>query len=223
VFSGHEEAVVAPDTTEEDSSCCAEHLEEQMFPLESWRDHFVAVKTKPRGSEPDVWRVMGGETGVKIATTPSIAGLDGQILGKGKWVEVVTSQSFEIQGTGPLQVAQYTVSNNQTEQLTGDPSLILAVPTAQFRDNYTIMVPKNYQENFVTITRPAGATIMVDAAPVADGQFQAVGSGAYEATYLKLAEGVHYFESDQKFGLSAYGWSSVVSYGYPGGLDLEAE
>ena len=221
VFSGHEESVIAPDETKD--SCCAEHLEEQMFPVESWRDNVLCVKTKPRGGEPDVWRVVGGADGVKLTTIPSIAGLDGQTLGKGKWVEAVTPQSFEIQATGPILVAQYTVSNNQTDQNTGDPSLIQAVPTAQFRDEYTIMVPSNYEEDYVTVIRPAGAPIELDAVLAADSQFQPVSSGAYEYAYFKLTAGVHYLKSDAKFGVSQYGWSAVVSYGCPGGLDLGGE
>lgn len=221
VFSGHEESVIAPDDTKD--SCCAEHLEEQMFPVESWRDHVLAVKTKPRGGEPDVWRVVGGADGVKIATNPKIQGLDGQTLGKGKWVEAITPQSFEIKATGPILVAQYTVSNNQTDDWTGDPSLIQAVPTAQFRDEYTIMVPLNYKSNYATVIRPAGAPIELDAAPIPDSSFQSFGSGSHEYAYLSLSEGVHYLKSTEKFGVSQYGWSSVVSYGCPGGLDLSGE
>lgn len=220
VFSGHEEAVVAPDDTKD--SCCAEHLEEQMFPVDSWRKDVLAVKTRPRGGEPDVWRVLSGVDGNKITTIPPINGLNGQTLGKGKWVEVITPQSFEISGTGPILVVQYTVSNNQTDDWTGDPSLIQAVPTAQFRDNYTIMVPKKYKANYVTVIRPAGAQIELDAVIVPDSEFKPFGSGAYQYAYLTVGEGVHYLKSEEKFGVSQYGWSSVVSYGCPAGLDLGA-
>ena len=227
VFSGHEEAVVGSGDkgNPEDDTCCAEHLEEQMFPVTAWRKDVLAVKTKPRGgTEPDCWRIMGGANAVKITTTPSIPGLDGQVLGKGKWVEVYTKESFEIAATGPIQVAQLTVSQGQTQEGTGDPSLILAVPTAQFRSEYHIMVPKKYAQNYVTIVRPKGALIQYDAdQAVPDVTFTSFGSGAYEFAYLGLPEGYHHFYSEAKFGLSAYGWSNVVSYGYPGGLDLTAE
>lgn len=221
VFSGHEESVIAPDDTKD--SCCAEHLEEQMFPVYSWRKDVLAVKTRPRGGEPDVWRVVGGADGVKITTTPPIDGLNGQTLGKGKWVEGITPQSFEVNATGPILVVQYTVSNNQTDDFTGDPSLIQAVPTAQFRNEYTIMVPKKYNANYVTVIRPAGAVIELDAVVVAESEFKPFGTGAYQYAYLTVTEGVHYLKSEEKFGVSQYGWSSVVSYGCPAGLDLGAE
>ena len=218
VFGGHEQASV--DDGMGGDSCCADHLEEQMFPVAAWRDSVLAVKTRPRGGpEPDCWRVMAGAAGVNVTTIPPIAGLDGVTLGKGEWVQVFTSQSFEIHATGPILAGQYTVGGVQTADLIGDPSLILAVPTVQFLDAYTIVAPAAYQESYVTLVRPAGAEIIADGAPVSASEFAQFGSGAFERAYLAVEPGQHTFESSHEFGLTSYGWSPAASYGLPGGLD----
>ena len=67
-------------------------------------ESYLAVKSSPRGTEPDVWRVQAAQAGVTLSTTPSIAGLDGVTLGaKGDWVEAHTASSFQIVGTGRIQ------------------------------------------------------------------------------------------------------------------------
>lgn len=222
VFGGHEEAVIG---NNEEDNCCAEHLEEQLFPVASWRSDVLCVKTRPRGnpSEDDLWRIVAGPEGALINTIPPIAGLHGVTLGPGKWVEVFTDQSFEVQATGPIMVAQYTVGQAATMDFIGDPSMILAVPQDQYRDEYIILTPQKYTQDFVTVIRPAGAQIMVDDQLIPDGSFAAFGSGKWERAYLPVKPGVHLFKSTVKFGLSAYGWSGAVSYGYPGGLDLTAK
>ncbi|MEC9073179.1 MAG: IgGFc-binding protein, partial [Myxococcota bacterium] len=99
VFAGHEEAafgeVDTPGAGADSGACCADHLEEQLFPISMLGASYFAVKSKPRGSEPDVWRVQAAEAGVTISTTPSISGLDGVTLDKkGDWVEAHTADSF---------------------------------------------------------------------------------------------------------------------------------
>jgi hypothetical protein len=223
VFGGHEQAVISNDS---EATCCAEHLEEQLWPVDSWRNEFVAVKLKPRGTttiEPDLWRVMAGADNVTITTDPPVNGVHNKVLNKGQWVEVFTTQSFEVKGTGPLQVIQYMTARDLTEQFTGDPTMILTVPTGQFRDNYSILTPPGYQEDFVTVIRPAGLSIILDGNILSDGLFAPVASGKWERAYVPLEAGVHNFNAAGKFGLIAYGWSNAVSYGYPAGLDLKSE
>jgi hypothetical protein len=211
VFAGHEEAVIG-------DGCCADHLEEQMFPPSILGDHYLAVKTKPRGTEPDYWRIQAIDPGVSIVTDPPITGAHGETLGaRGDWLEVVTSQSFEIVATGKIQVGQYLVSQEVTEQFTGDPSLILTVPIERYRDFYVVMVPDGYNADWVTVIRPAGAAVSADGAAIADGDFMPLVTG-WEYAYVALEPGIHKFDGDQPFGLVAYGYNNAVSYGYPGGM-----
>ena len=233
-FGGHEEAVVAVEGGEE-QPCCADHLEEQLLPIETLDSSYVLVKAKPRGGEPDVWRIQAAEAGVSLTTTPSISGLDGVTLAsKGDWVQVETELSFELQGTGPLQVGQYLTSQGETQENVGDASLILAIPSARYRSNYVLMVPDDYPEsnpnfpptsagNWITIIKESTTTVSIDGVDLPESDFFAVGSGDWQGGYAQLPPGVIQVEGTAPFGVSAYGFSNAVSYGYPGGMSAPGE
>ena len=99
--------------------------------------------------------------------------------------------------------------------------MILAVPVDQLREDYVLLTPSGYSENHITVVRPAGLAISMDGTAVSDGLFAAFGDGNWERAYLEVAEGVHSLDASAPFGVVAYGWSNAVSYGYPGGLNLE--
>jgi hypothetical protein len=233
VFGGHEEAVIAwKDNTgtgsgagnpdEGSGSCCADHLEEQLLPVQVWTNDVLCAKAPPRGGEADIWRVFSGADGNRITTAPSIPGLDGQTLAYGQWVEVKSHGSFEVHGTGPVMAVQYTVSQEQTDQFVGDPAMIMAVPVGQYREDYRVLVPDGYSTDWVTVIRPAGEQIVVDGLPTAV-TFQPFGSGQWEVGWVQLEPGVHHLSAGRAFGLIAFGWDNAVSYGYPAGLNLRAE
>jgi hypothetical protein len=215
VFAGHEEAAI--------DGCCADHLEEQMLPPSILGDHYLAVKTKPRGGEVDYWRIQAIDPGVSIVTDPPITGAHGKTLqARGDWLQVATDQSFEIAATGKIQVGQYLVSQESTDQVTGDPSLILTVPIERYRDFYVVMVPDGYNADWVTVVRPAGVAVSADGSAIADGDFMPFVTG-WEYAYVALEPGIHKFDGDEPFGLVAYGYNNAVSYGYPGGMSDPSE
>jgi len=228
VFSGHEEAVVAGlandpvNPNEPADCCCAEHLEEQLFPLETWAATYLAVKAAPRGeADMDLWRVQAGVAGVTLTTDPPIEGIDGVTLqNKGDWVEAFTSKSFVLTGTGPIQVAQYLSSQGCTNDYIGDPALVMMVSETQYRSPYAFAVPKDYGHDWITVVRPSGAEITLDEAPLEDGPFTAIASSGYEVGYFKVEDGPHYIEGDAPFGLYQYGFEGPASYGHAGGLNL---
>jgi len=231
VFGGHEEAVIGwkeegggtPGNPDEGSgSCCADHLEEQLLPVQVWTADVLCAKAPPRGGEADIWRILSGADGNQITTNPPIEGLDGQTLGYGQWVEVKSHGSFEVHGTGPVMAVQYTVSQEQTDQGVGDPAMIMAVPVGQYREDYSILVPADYDTDWVTVIRPAGEQIVVDDVPTAVS-FAPFGSGQWEVGWVPLEPGVHRIWAARAFGLIAVGWDNAVSYGYPAGLNLRAE
>lgn len=214
VFSGHEEATVAPPGAVE--TCCADHLEEQLLPVSLWGTQVFAAKTHPRGNDPDTWRVTAGVDGVALSTTPAIPGLDGQSLAAGQTAEASTTESFVLSATGPVQVMQYTVGGKIVSTQIGDPALITAVPTASFRAFAFFDVPATYTEGWVSLVRQAGATVLLDGAPVTATAAAVVGQ--QELVYLAVTPGPHRLESTSPFGGSLYGWHKTSSYGHPLGF-----
>ncbi len=231
-FGGQECAVIGdsgscpaqgtnPEGGTSSDSCCCDHLEEQLIPLYAWGKDYQAIRSHPRGdpNEAEYWLIMGGEDGVTVHTNPAIAGVDGITLDKGKFKYFYTTKDFEVTGTGKLGVAQYMIGAHCTPQFIGDPSMTVFPAVDQYRKDYAILTPDRYDENWVTIMRPIGITVKMDGSAILDA-FTPVGSGAAEFGYVQVQPGVHHFESDQQFGVIAYGFSNAVSYGYPGGMNL---
>ena len=231
VFGGHEEAVIGdPDRNAgadpweeaDEGSCCAEHLEQQLFPVSTWGRRYVAAKAHPRGEDYDGWKVLAALGDTVISTDPPIAGLDGVTLAQAESLLVFSDQSFELTATGPVMLGQFLVSQQQTSQGIGDPAFILSVPVEQLRSHYVFLVPLDYREDWITLVRPAGEPVQLDGAAVPEADFHPVGGGDWEIAYRALDSGVHEVEAEAPFALYAYGFDSAVSYGYPGGLDLQA-
>lgn len=73
-------------------TCCADHLEEQLFPVKMWDSHYVAVKLKPRGNEADLWRIVAASDGTLVTLNPPQKNPQGKaiqipVLDKGQWYE----------------------------------------------------------------------------------------------------------------------------------------
>lgn len=222
VYAGHEQAVIGEDG-EDGSNCCADHLEEQLFPVSAWGTRYLAAHSPPRGSEPDYWKVLASEDGTRIVTNPSIAGLDGVTLNAGEFVSINTPLSFEIEATAPVLVGQFLASQQSAgvDRYTGDPSFILAVPVEQFRIDYQMLVPANYDADYITVIRPVGAVIEVNGTP-ASAVWTRIGAGEFEFAHLPVSAGNYRLIAPGAlpFGVLGYGYDSAVSYGYPGGLNL---
>jgi len=221
VFGGHEEAVEKYDGGGNEN-CCAEHVEEQLMPLESWGTEALCIKTKPRGDEADLWLVMAGAANVTIKTQPPVPGLDGKVLkNAGDFVWAQSPNSFQLTASGKVQVAQMIVGGQQTQDGTGDPTLMIVPPAAQFRPDYQVLTAKGYTKNYASVVRPKGEAITFDGTLIADGEFAPFGDGTWERAYVLFATGGHNFSAKVPFGLWVYGYGSTTAYGYPGGMTLK--
>jgi hypothetical protein len=231
VFSGHQVAGIQEalklQITDVWDTCCTEHLEEQLMPVETWGTEALCVKAKPRGYEADRFVVVAGEPGVQLSTVPPMDGVDGQTLAKpGDSLRVETTDSFVLKATGKIQVVQFLMSQGQTQPIggepgTGDPSMMVLPPSSQYRDEYVIRTADGFGTNWTTVIRPPGVAVSVDGAVLPDGDFEPLGDGTWQYAYHGVTTGSHTFAADQPFGLMVYGYGTVTAYGYPGGMNLE--
>ncbi len=102
----------------------------------------------------------------------------------------------------------------------GDPSFMVTVPAEQFRAEYVFLVPTKYALNYVNVVAPSGTSVTLDGAPLA-ATFTPVGSGKYGLARFPLQSGSHSLSADKAVGVLVYGWDQYVSYGYPGGMNIE--
>lgn len=219
VFAGHEEAVIGNPDAQDRDSCCADHLEQQLFPVEAWGTTYVAPLSPDRGNHEDHWRIVAAEPAT-LTFDPPQNGVSTISLAKGEVTAFYSSDSFEVRATGKISVGQFLTSQQQTDDVTGDPAFILTVPSNQYREDYHVLTPTGYTRDYLAIVRPTGAAVRVDGAAVSDAEFAPVGGGTWEVATVLVAPGVHVIDGDEPFGLQAYGFNNAVSYGYPGGLNL---
>ena len=105
VFAGHEAAITS-------DKCCADHLEQQMFPVNTWGSQYVASKAFTRGQEDDYWRVLAANDGTIVTFTPSVA--PDAVLDAGDWIQIESNADFVIAANGPIAVAQVLASSQET-------------------------------------------------------------------------------------------------------------
>jgi hypothetical protein len=223
-------------------TCCADHLEQQLYPVKSWGTRYVAARSYPRNEELDSYRIIAAENATLVTTLPVQTNIP--VLNRGEWVDFESGQDFEIQATKPVLVGQYLACKeapgpNLQGELEpgdagiGDPAFILLVPVEQFREDYVFLAPNKYALDYVTVTAPAAATVWFDCPetdparipdacePIGEDEWSWFMSGEYKATRFPVADGVHRVHASAPVSVYAYGYDERVSYGYPAGLDIK--
>ncbi len=198
-----------------------DHLEEQIFPLETWGKQIAVAQTMPQAkNEPNVWRIISGSDNNQIFFDPPVHA--SATLQKAQYFEFSAQGGFVVSGTGRIAVAQYMVGEDYTGtfQAVGDPSLGLGVPIEQYRLSYDFLAPETYTVNFLNVIAPTGASLRIDGQPVLNS-FTPIGASGYEYAQIMIPAGAHHVTSmDAPFGITVSGLGSFTSYLYVGGLNL---
>ncbi len=233
VFGGHEAAAFGettpPDASHTSGPCCADHLEEMLFPSTTWGKAFAIARSAPRANNvnpPDRLRILAQKAGTSVTFTPApVATVSGNCaaLGVGQFCEVKIAGDTEISSNEPILVGHYLQSSIWSGLFdsvgSGDPSMAIAVPTEQYRKDYTILIPASYTGNYVSISAPATGGVNVDGTPVTLAPFP--GGGTHRAARVTLTAGQHKITCADGCGVLVYGYSDAVSYMFAGGLDLK--
>lgn len=271
VFSGGEASDVPFFDSWLTRDCCADHLEEQLFPETSFGTQFVAVKTPLRTKtidahgwdvdqvpdEPEWWRILATAEDTRVITNLPPP-YDSFLLQRGEFVTFESERDFVVQSDEPISFAQFpggqwtagipTVLPGGLLAPGGDPSFITIPPLQQWRDKYVFLVPNKYAFDFLLLAVPASSSIRYDGEDLdfalPDCEYEPIGTlpdGTNETEYVAIRcplsspspddpndpiyqdDGRHVLFSvdGQPFGLVVWGWDAYVSYGYPGGTNVE--
>ena len=95
------------------------------------------------------------------------------------------------------------------------------VPVEQYRNDYIFYVPQTYTYNYIHVTAPLDAKLVLDGTPVTEA-LRPIGTTGFGRAIAPLKmPGNHRITADKPFGLIGYGYSYATSYSYAGGLNLE--
>ena len=108
------------------------------------------------------------------------------------------------------------------------------VPNEQWLTQLPFLTDGSYSMDFVILVREAGSAVELDCLGVVDdAHFSAVPGTPYEVGHVELdingaggegrcADGQQFVVSDTPVGVMVGGYDCAASYGYPGGLSLDA-
>lgn len=208
-------------------SCCLDHLEEQLLPVESYGKKFVIPRSPPRGKshiEPDYIRFMGVAAKAEVKTNLP-APDDKFTLDPGQVRDILTTKDFVVDASEPIAIGQILVSQEYTEDYDGDPSLSIMPAIDQFRSDYLFLVPGSWIKNYVVIGMPEGTNVSIDGKPIgSECSTDAMGpldGKSWVARRCPLSEGSHTMTGDKPFGIAAYGYGRAGSYAFVGGSNVK--
>lgn len=216
VVSGHDCSFVPFDRW------ACDHLEEQLFPVESLGRSAIVAPTRPLRGEPTLLRIVSAENGNFIRFTPEI--LEPRTLNRGEHLEVALRAGVRVEGNGPFLAATFLVGQDfnglgsSGAQGVGDPAMALAIPDAQFRSSYTFLSPDTFTQSWVDVIAPTGARVVLDRTLVTD--WQEIEGTSWSYASVRVSPGVHRVDGARPFGLQVYGFAAYTSYFVTGGLDL---
>ena len=209
-------------------TCCLDHLEDQMFPMEAVGKNYVIPRSPVRSTsgyrEPDVIRFVGVAEDA-VVTTNLPAPYDTFTIKPGEVKTTWTQDNFVATSDKPVMIGQILISNQYVDgPYIGDPSLTVMPPVEQFRKEYVILQPTGWDKSYIVIASPVGSSITLDNNSTASCTTEPAGTVeglTYEARRCQLSPGVHRLSGDQAFGIVAYGYGSAGSYAFAGGADVK--
>ena len=224
VFSGHECAWIPHMVT------ACDHIEDQLSGVRLWGTSFVASRMpvrEPATPETSLWQVVASEddTTVTFTADPEVTGVPAgpQILQAGDVIEFYAGGTpahpgdFLVDADKPIAVANYmTGEGNLMTANAGDPAMAQQSPIEQYLPRYIVLVPSEWINDVLVVTRPAGVEVTIDGVAIDEGAFIDAGGG-YEVARVPTTDGVHALDSEEGFMVMVVGFDDADSYAYVGG------
>lgn len=229
-----------------------DHIEEAVIPLAAWGTQYVAARHPHRQPmlhpelEPVYWRVIAGVDATTIDVEPAgiVPGNQISLAAAGDWVELSSTESFVLTAPDdqPFMAVQFMAGGSTVYNATscgpgpavGDPYMMQMVPAAQWLTSLPFLTDTSYAMDFVLLVRNAGTQVELDCLGIVDdGHFVAIPGTPYEVGTVELdidgmggeggcVDGQQFVVSDEPVGVMVGGYDCAASYGYPGGLSLDA-
>lgn len=229
VFSGHQRTKIPA------SFASRDHLVEQLPPIPSWGGSaFITPYPLANGANSslfDKYRVLAAHDDTKVF----IDGVFIRTLQAREFFEADITKAQWITATGPLLVAQFKKSSNQSSGInnTGDPFMIINSPVEQYLNRYHCFNVQAWEgtqediygaEQYLTIIVPADSvgTVKLNGVPIPTSSFIPLSITSYSYTpKLPVKTGINTIEANVGVGVYVYGYGFANSYGYIGGMKYD--
>ena len=207
-------------------------LTEQVPPTNTWGSSFLGASFLGKSSGA-IYRVLTARdsTTVTVNCTTMTQPTTYTLSTAGIWQEFqALANSFcSIESNNPLLVMEFAKGFDLDN--IGDPFMTMIPPVEQYSNNYVFNVLPEFTTNYITIyVAPEffqPERIFVDDSNLLTFSWTAVycstGILCGYVTGRNLSAGEHrlyHQDADARVGVSAYGFNTYNSYGYPGGLQL---
>jgi hypothetical protein len=181
VYSGSEASDVPTFDDLSTRQCCADHLEEQIFPTDRNGRKYVAAVTPQRTravkmaggdvtvhQEKEYFKILGLAEDTIIRTTlptpDDVINLDA-----GESAVIETKVDFVATADKPVAFGQFVASQQVTgipnDLPGGDPASIMVPPIEQWRKGYIFLTPSLYAFDFIIVAHAPDADILLDGRP----------------------------------------------------------
>ncbi|WP_304610916.1 PKD domain-containing protein [Mucilaginibacter sp. UR6-11] len=236
VFSGSSRIAIGCGV---DSTSSSDNLFQQVYPTSTWGKNYV---TTPLLSRPfDVYRIVLSDPNTSVTLNGSVISPSAFI--NGLYYEFKSATTNIITGDKPIQVVQYSPTQNRTIDCTlgfgdvGDPEMIYLSPVEQGLSHVTLYSTGYYRivRSYVNVVIPTAAvgSFTLDGTSYANS-FIPIPNSIYSYTQLavtsgpqtgdntvSLSAGTHTISASAPFNAIAYGFGSTESYGYAAGANLQ--
>lgn len=209
-------------------TCCLDHLEEQLFPVERLGVHYVIARSPVRSTdgfrEPDILRFVGLTKPATVVTNLPPP-FDSFTLAPGEVKTTWSQNNVVVSSDSAVMVGQLLVSSGYVNGATsGDPSLALLPPIEQYRTSYSFASVPAWEESWVVIAAEVGAEVTIDGLSTSSCLTEPAGTLAgksYESRRCPLSEGVHHASAEKPFGAVVYGYGLAASYAFVAGTNAK--
>jgi gliding motility-associated-like protein len=203
----------------------SDNLFQQVYPTSTWGKNYVTAPLASRRF--DVYRIV-------LSTPNTNVTLNGTLVNpasfiNGLYLEFTSTETNIISADKPIQVVQYSPTQNQTLNCTvvngdiGDPEMIYLSPIEQGLNHVTLYSTGRYAilKHFINVVIPttSASTFTLDGTPYTN--FQAIPNSSYSFAQVPVAEGTHTINAAVPFNAIAYGFGNTESYGYAAGTNLQ--
>ena len=223
VFSGHDCANIP-----QGNQAC-DHLVEQVPPTVTWGSKFFVASLEGRssGERIRVLSARAASVAVNCNTNVSVSQFQLQSGGSYREFEILINSFCSIESTSPVLVAQYAYGG--ASDGVGDPFMMIIPPIEQFTNNYLVESFTNFISNYVTVYVSSEffqtEQILLDNSIVTGWQNVVCSNGEVcgHISRTNVSTGAHsirHQNSSAVLGVSVYGFNSLNSHGYPGGMRL---